>query len=204
MSTRTLTKERRQFTRAAWPAAVGINLLQPSGVGPIDRVNVSEGGLCLRLPAMLEVRSLVRLQLTPGNSLAGRSRRMECTGRVAWVTQRLDLRDMPPYLFDIGIEFVNLPKSVRRWLLQQEGRPAGTGRRPGVAQDARLTPVVARGRWFTPRIASDGARQARWHLIITVDETPCFSRRYPTEREALAAWERFRRGQCRGSRTPKP
>jgi len=199
MSTKTITQERRHFTRALWPAVLGINLLQPQGAGPVNHVNVSEGGLCLRLPTMLEVRSLVRLQLTPANGLARRWRPMECTGRVAWVTQRLDLRAIPPYLFDVGIEFVNLPRSVHRWLTQQHVQVGAV--KPRVLSHGKpLEPAVVKGREFVPRLDSDGMRQARWHLIVTVGEVPCFSRHYPTEREALAAWARFKRQQSRSGR----
>ena len=199
MSTKTLTQERLHFTRAPWPAALGINLLQPPGAGPVNHVNMSEGGLCLRLPTRLEVRSLVRLQLTPADSLARRWRPMECTGRVAWVTQRLDLRAMPPYLFDVGIEFVNLPRSIHRRLTQQHIQ-VGAVKPRGSNHGKPLEPAVVKGRQFVPRLDPDGLRQARWHLIVTVGDVPCFSRHYPTEHEALAAWERFKRAQARGAK----
>jgi len=174
--------------------ALGVHMLQPQGVIAIDRVNVSEGGVCLRLPTMLEVRSLVRLQLTPNDGPAGRLRPVECTGRVAWVTQRLDLRNIPPYLFDIGIEFVRPRRSIHRWLT--DGQPAGRGR---MREHARgLEPATIHGRRYIPRLESDGARESRWHLIVSVEDVPCFSRRFPSERTALAGWMRFRRQQARG------
>lgn len=197
MTTKTAAPERRHFSRAPWPGGLGINLLQPQGVIPVDRVNMSEGGLCLRLPTMLEVRSLVRLQLTPARGISTEGLRMvECTGRVAWVTQRLDLRDMPPYLFDVGIELVDLPRRWHRWFTQQDGSAVPMqGRSSG--QGKGLEPAAINGRWFVPRLERVGAREGRWHLVVTVEDAPCFSQRFPTERAALVAWARFKRGQAK-------
>ncbi|MBI4341014.1 MAG: PilZ domain-containing protein [Candidatus Omnitrophica bacterium] len=200
MSTKTLTQERRHFARASWPGLLGVSLLQPTGVGPINHVNVSEGGLCLRLPAMLEVRSLVRLQLAPGG-LARRWRPIECTGRVAWVTQRLDLRAMPPYLFDVGIEFVEAPHRVHQWMTQLEGKQR-IAERPVSTKNKQAAAAVIKGRRFEPTLICDGSAPARWHLIVAIESVPCFSHHYPTNREALAAWEQFKRQQSRGSRSP--
>ena len=203
MTIKTATQERRHFSRAPWPGVLGINLLQPQGVIPVDRVNMSEGGLCLRLPTTLEVRSLVRLRLTPARAGATEGLRpVECTGRVAWVTQRLDLRDMPPYLFDIGIEFVDLPRTWHRWFTQQDGsampvRDRASGRAKW------LQPTVVNGRRFLPMLECDGIRQPRWHLIVSVEGAPCFSQRYPTERAALEAWMQFKRRQGRTRRSTR-
>lgn len=193
-------KERRQFDRAAWPTDIAVNVLEPSGFAPIDHVNLSEGGLCLRLPAMLEVRSLIRFRLASDNPAANRLRPMECTGRVAWVTQRLDLRDMPPYLFDIGIEFVNPPRILARLLSQK------TDKRSGAAAGSRakqLSAATIRGRRLIPRITRDSDKPAPWHLIVSIDDSPCFSQRFSSESAAHAAWLQFQRKQARGKRGAK-
>lgn len=121
--------ERRRFTRRAVPAQFGVSFLKPAVSVPADGVNLSGGGLCLRLRETLDVRAVVRLQLT---TQPRASRGIECTGRVAWVSQRLDLRPTPPFLFDVGIEFVRPSPRLRRWLhgylTQTGGRRA---RRPG-------------------------------------------------------------------------
>jgi len=178
--------------------ALGVHMLQPQGVIAIDRVNVSEGGVCLRLPTMLEVRSLVRLQLTPNDGPAGRLRPVECTGRVAWVVQRLDLRDMPPFLFDVGIEFVD-PPPVLRQLLAQRGVRLASVRSGGRRLPRKRHPAsaVVRGRTFIPRLESDASQAVRWHLVVTVDGIPCFSGRYASERLAKTAWAQFQRQQAR-------
>jgi len=124
-------EERRAFVRNEPPPQLAINLLQARRSIIADSVNFSEGGLCLRLRELLEVRSLVRLQVSSflreneplrakTDALRGR-RAVQCTGRVAWVIQRLDLRDSPPFLYDVGIEFVKAPPMLKR--LMSQGRP---------------------------------------------------------------------------------
>ncbi len=189
----TVLQERRKYLREGFPANFGISLLRPQGALAADNVNLSEGGLCLRLPEMLEVRSLVRLQLTPGQTLR---KTVECTGRVAWVVQRLDLRDIPPFLFDVGIEFVDPPSSLRNVL----GRHTDAPSKPRQAHEKHLDPVFIRGRQYVPRLTAEHNHQARWHLIVTVDDVPCFSGHYTSERQAEAAWSRFRREQSKPSR----
>src|SRR3989338_6777358 len=105
MALKTLTQERRRFPRSAVAARLSVNLVHPR-TASVSHVNYSEGGLCLRLDEALEVRSLIRFQVAPAKSgeRPKSPRLIECTGRVAWVIQRMDLRSMPPFLFDIGIE----------------------------------------------------------------------------------------------------
>ena len=192
-------KDRRRSNRVVWPADVAIHVLEPSGLAPIDHVNVSEGGLCLRLPAMLEVRSLIRFQLASGGvRTTNRLRPMECTGRVAWVTQRLDLRNMPPYLFDIGVEFVNPPRFLARLLSQKP--QIGRENVKASSSAKHLSAVTIRGRRLVPRIMRDGEKPTPWHFIVSVDDSPCFSRRFSSESAAFAAWQQFQRKQARGRR----
>lgn len=189
-------KERRQFLRASWPADLAINLLEPSGIGSINHVNVGEGGLCFRLPANLEVKSVIRFALTRSRNRMSKTRPMECTGRVAWVTQRLDLRSMPPYLFDIGIEFINPPSVIAGLLARQESnRPAvGALMKPRIK---KLTGANIRGRQFVPRIIRDGDKAAPWHLVVSVEDVPCYSQRFASERAAVIAWVQFQRVQVK-------
>ena len=180
-----VVQERRKFARHGAPSRVEVNLLRPQGLIPANTVNLSEGGVCCRLEEMLEVRSLVRLQVMkapPARSLHP----VECTGRVAWVIQRLDLRPTPPFLFDIGIEFVDPPPLLRF--------PPLKGR---VLHQRALESSLIRGRQFVPRLERDVNHGGRWHLVVSVEGTPCFSGHYPSERAALAAWGQFRRQQAR-------
>ena len=198
--------ERRKFIRSDSPR-FGVDLLQPSRPISIDSVNISEGGLCLRIQEILEVRSLVRLQLTLAGS-GGHSRRtsegarqgrgrwpLTCTGRVAWVVQRLDLRDAPPFLFDVGIEFVDPPPLLRQFLAQRGLILAPSQRR--AARSKALTPSVIRGRQYVPRLERTPDHATPWHLVVTVDGIPCFSDRLPSERASLATWAQFKRRQAR-------
>lgn len=200
---KTLVQERRRVSRSPLPASVGVNLLHPRVAVAPDGINFSERGLCLRVGAMLEVRSLVRLQLTSTSGSLGRLRPVECTGRVAWVIQRLDLRNIPPFLFDIGIEFVDPPPVLRQLMAQRSTRPVSLkGRRPILGKSAES--VTIHGRQFVPRLESDPNHPVKWHLVVSVDEVPCFSGRYPSERAAIAAWTLFRRQQARLKRGGPP
>ena len=189
-------KERRKFVRGEPPSRFAINLLQPHRAVAASYLNFSEGGLCLRLQEMLEVRSLVRLQLTPEGGRSMRSvRPVECTGRVAWVIQRLDLRGMPPFLFDVGIEFVDPPRDFRHFLVQQGGSLAVPNGR--LASEKSLEPSLIHGRRFVPRLERGPVPSRRWHLVVSVDGLPCFSGHYASQREAMTAWASFKRQQAK-------
>ncbi len=196
----TSVEERRKFTRSEPPARFQINLLQSHRSVTLENVTFSEGGLCLRLQEMLEVRAVVRLQFTAARSgeVAGplRSRRpVSCAGRVAWVVQRLDLRNEPPFLYDIGIEFVDPPPMLRQ-LMAQSGVGGPAGKKHSI-RERSLTSWTVRGRTYLPQLERTPHQAMHWHLIVSVDGMPCFSERYPSERTALAAWERFKRQQAK-------
>ena len=188
----TQVQDRRRFTRGDSADRFEVNLLRPSGLIPAESVNVSEGGLCLRLQEMLEVRSLVELQLTPSTARARRP--VRCTGRVTWVMQRLDLRTNPPFLFDAGIELINPPPPLRQLA---GSRGEGAGKRRPATHHKLLESAVVRGREFIPRLERAPGQIGRWHLVVSVDGVACFSEHYPSERGAAEAWVRFKRQQAR-------
>jgi hypothetical protein len=158
----------------------------------------------MRLAERLEVRSLVNLQLTPNRTAAspsgptarragGAPKPVRCEGRVAWVIQRLDLRDTPPFLFDVGIEFSRPPALLRQML-------TGLSRAPRKAPPARtlsLKGADIRGRQYVPRVERTPGHAQPWHLVIAVDGVPCFSERHASSGAARAAWLAFRRRQAR-------
>ncbi len=193
-------QERRRFPRGEGSPRVAINLLQPNESIAVDSVNFSEGGFCLRLQELLEVRSLVRLQVTPERG-AAKTRPVECMARVAWVIQRLDLRDIPPFLYDVGIEFVDPPTLLRQFLARSGAPLSVLKRRPG-AQERQLEPALLHGRRFAPTLERDPAHAPHWHLVVVVDGVPCHSGRYPSERAALAEWDKFKRRQSRAVKRP--
>lgn len=193
MALKTLTQERRRFPRTVSGARLSINVIHPYARS-VSQVNYSEGGLCLRVDEALEVRSLIRLQVASARAADAQRRPVECTGRVAWVIQRLDLRSIPPFLFDIGIEFVDPPPFLRRLIAQRANfAPARDRSAPARA----LAAAVIRGRQFIPRLERDAHRPSLWHLVVSVDGAPCFSSRYPSERVALSAWSQFQRRQTK-------
>ena len=192
-------QERRSFPRSAAIPRVAINLLKPQGLITANSVNFSEGGLCLRLQETLEVRSLVRLQVAPEGKRAVKGpHRVECTGRVTWVIQRLDLRDAPPFLFDVGIEFVDPPPLLRQLVARLGGR-LGALKARGVSQKS-FDPALIRSQRFVPQLERQAHHPLQWHLVVSVDGVPCFSGHYPSQGAASAAWVRFKRQQAKGRR----
>ena len=181
--------EQRKASRVDLQAHVEIDIPSPHSTPTAlhleaNSLNLSEGGMCLRLKEALEIRSQVRLKLFPAPS----KKPLECAGRVAWVVQRLDLRDSPPFVYDIGLEFID-PSPRLRQFASRAGvhvRAVEPVRRP------LLEPAVFHERRYLPRLDRE-AVSGLWHLIIWVDGVPCFSHRYPMQREGVAAWERFKR-----------
>ena len=149
MAVKTIVQERRKSLRSEFPSRVAINLLQPPGTRLVERINYSEGGLCLRMQDAPEVRALVRLQW--GSEARGARPRtertdrfVEVTGRVAWVIQRLDLRTAPPFLYDVGIEFVDAPPALRRFVAQRGMRSSTVQDTPSKAR--ALPSAIIRGK----------------------------------------------------------
>jgi hypothetical protein len=120
---------------------------------------------------------------------------VRCTGRVAWVIQRLDLRERPPFLYDVGVEFVDPPPMLRQ-LMAQQGIALAALRGRSV-RERPLASSVIRGRQFVPRLERASNHPLRWHLVVTVDGVPCFSHHYPSKRTAMAAWATFKRQQAK-------
>ena len=187
-------QDRRRFSRVEPPPRLAVDVVQSDHRLSVDTVNVSEAGFCLRLRERLEVRSLVNLQVTPRDGGTSGARPVRCEGRVAWVIQRLDLRDAPPYLFDVGIEFADPPAFLRRLAARSAGRPAAALQPPRTVVPAS---AVIHGREYVPRLERSPGPRPGWHLIIAVDGVPCLSERHGSERAAKAAWDAFRRRQSR-------
>jgi hypothetical protein len=126
-------------------------------------------------------------------AVARRIRRTSCTGRVVWVTQRLDLSPSPPFAFDVGIELVKPPAALGPLVATARRAPAPAD--PAPRRGRELAPADIRGRRFAPHLKRDAAPPGRWHLVVWQEGVPCFSGRFPSEPAALAAWARFKRQQ---------
>lgn len=194
--TRGAIQERRRSRRRTVAKRVGVHLLHERRSIAANGINISEGGLCLRLEEELQVRSLVRLQFTPEKlrTLPAGSH-LICTGRVAWVIQRLDLRPLPPFLFDVGVEFVDPPAVVRQFIARQ-GSEFAAAKEP-LPRERVLEVATVRGCEFVPRLKRVTTASLPWHLVVTVDGLPCFSGHYPSERATLKAWAQFKREQMK-------
>ena len=185
--------DRRRSIRLGYQGRVELNVRGAPSQLVADSINFSEGGMCVRLGESIDVRASVILRLFE----PARSRPLECAGRVAWIVQRLDLREQPPFVYDVGVEFTNPSGRLRQFAsrmgvtLKAGGRrqaPAGRGR-----ADQLLEPVLIRGRRYHPRIRRETPPAGRWHLVVTVDDVPCFSQRFDSERQAVASWKQFKR-----------
>ena len=188
-----LIQERRRSPRVELSPSFEVNLRSSGRMIPVSAVNLSEGGMCVRLEELLEVRSTVFLQVkASATRRVASDRRFECIGRVAWVIQRLDLRATPPFLFDIGVEFTELPQALRRFLLRRR-EPAGARKRASASAAKTLQSWEHEGRIFVPRLERLDHHAQPWHLVVFVEGTPCFSGHYASARQALAAWATFKR-----------
>ncbi len=187
----TATQERRQFARNELSAPVAVSVARFRKAIPANSLNLSRGGLCVRLEQALDIHSLIRFHVAPARP----SRPVECTGRVAWIMQRLDLRAAAPFLYDVGIEFVNPPAMIRQLLAAHGMRVASAKRRS--TRERALEPSLIRRRRFVPTLEPAGRSALRWHLVVSVEGTPCFSGHYPSERAAASAWAEFKRRQAR-------
>ena len=188
MPIKTAPVERRRHARSSHHALT-VSLVRPISSGPVEFVNLSPGGVCLRLRDPLEMHSEVRLQLTPASRT---EKGVQCPGRVAWVMQRLDLRSSAPFVYDVGIEFPEPPALIRHLLT-----PDAADSTPASKTEARskmLAPFQVKGRRFLPRLSRE-TRHEPWHLVISVEDVPCFSGRFASEREADAAITKFKRQQ---------
>lgn len=189
--TTSTTQERRGAARVEFQGRVELDATDSGAHLTADSVNVSEGGICLRVPNAMEIRSSVMLRLFT----QPRRRPVECAGRVAWVTQRSDLRDAPPFIYDIGVEFIKPSARLRQFAsrigvdLKPTALRNGSQARAGVA----LRPAALHGRSYIPKLTQESTPASRWHLVVTVDGAPCFSRRYASAQEAREAWKQFKK-----------
>jgi len=187
LKTLSVERERRKSPRLGLQGRVEIDVLPSQIRLEADPVNLSEAGICLRMEETLEISSQVRLRLF----LDTLQRPVECGGRIAWVVQRLDLRTVAPFLYDVGIEFINPPSRLQRLGVRAGTPPKAAPTR--VVKRAHLESIMVKNRCYTPRLTEEPSPNGRWHLIVTVDGTPCFSHRYATEKNAVAAWQQVKR-----------
>ena len=187
-----VVQERRRLTRVDFQGRVEIDAVGPHPETrapslPTSSINLSEGGVCVRVEHELAVRSRVVLRVFS----SPRRRPVQCDGRVAWVMQRLDLRPAPPFLYDVGVEFLKPPDSLRRFAARL-GLPLKPVEK-ATPRRLRLLPATIRDRRYLASLEQERSGSNRWHVIVTVDGTPCFGQRCESLQEAKAAWQRFQR-----------
>jgi len=204
------TPEQRKVARVEFQTHVEIDLDQPSFLKrkteprprtpalphlEANSLNLSEHGMCLRLQAALEIRSRIRMRLFPEPA----KKPLECAGQVAWVVQRMDLRDTPPFVYDIGVQFIDPPARLRQ-LASRVGIDL-KALAPAIKQPT-LEAITLNGRRYLPRLEREAAT-GTWHLVVWIDGVPCFSHRYPSQREATNGWELFKRQTAAQNRLAK-
>lgn len=189
--TLTTPDDRRRIPRIDVRTRVEIDRVRPLSRLEANSVNLSEGGICVRIRESLEVRSRVRMRLFPEEA----KRPLRCAGRVAWVVQRLDLRTIPPFLYDVGLEFVDPSPALRQFAAQAGIALKADGRR--VSRASALQTAVIHGRQYIPNLEKEASSSIPWHLVVRAEGAPCFSRRYPSQRDAIQSWEQFKRRTTR-------
>src|SRR3989338_10900926 len=103
-------EERRKLRRVDFQGRVEIDPVEPRAQTqapslPTSSVNLSEGGMCVRVSHELVVRSRVVLRVFANP----RKRPVECDGRVAWGGGRPGLCPTPPLLSYFGLGFFQTP-----------------------------------------------------------------------------------------------
>lgn len=204
MAVKTSVEERRHAGRVQLQGRVELAVAHRPMPVSGNTVNLSEGGLCVRVQESLDVKAPVTLKFFA----QPRSRPVECAGRVAWVVQRLDLRTVPPFLYDVGVEFVRTSARLRQVgsrlgvLVRAAGEraPAHVVAAGKLVKHSSLQPTPAHGRSYEPRLIHELGPQSSWHLVVKTDGAPCFSHRYASEREGLAGWKQFKRQLGKGKR----
>ena len=189
--------ERRQSLRLPYEGAVEIETSASGGWISGHWRDLSQGGLSVRLNERFDLHTVVRMRLLPSadpDAPVRRSRApMECVGRVAWTTARMDLAAQPPYPYDVGIEFVKVPALIRRQLALTYEHLRHRQQPPTALP--RLRPVLIGGQWYRPSLTYEGVPRSAWHLIVQAEGVPCFAQRFDTATEAVAGWKTFRQGR---------
>ena len=187
--------ERRQSRRLPYAGPVQIEAPARNGWISGEGRDLNEGGLSIRLTERLDLHTLVRLRLATGRTRTS----VECVGRVAWTTERVDLRPEPPYPYDMGIEFVQVPAFIRRRLSHayQRLREQRASRPP--TRVPTLRGAALNGRYYAPSVTYETTPQPAWHLIVRSEDVPCYARRFTSAAAAVDGWRAFKR-EC--GRTP--
>lgn len=184
-------QERRRKLRTPWYQRVELHVREAKIPVTSNSLDVSEGGMRLRLAGSVDVNSPLRLRLFSGAD----DKPLECRGRVAWVVQRLDVRQAPPFIYDVGIEWVDPPAALQRLAA---GAGSGAAIPKGHAHRiVHLGPIVIRERTYVAQLERESSLGDGWHLVIRADGAPCLSRRFGSEREGVAGWEQFVRQRKR-------
>ena len=189
--------ERRQSLRLPYAGSVEIEASASGGWISGHGRNLSQDGLSVRLNKRFDLHTVVRMRLLPSTDPEAAVRRsrapVECVGRVAWTTARMDLVAQPPYPYDVGIEFVTVPALIRRQLAITYEHLRRRQQPPTAVP--RLRPALIGGQWYRPSLTYEGVPRSAWHLIVRAESVPCFAQRFDTATKAVAGWKAFRQGR---------
>ena len=118
---------RRKFPRVNYPCLVVLRDNGESHEAVLSHTeNVGEGGLCVILKKNLRVFSVVDIEL----DLLDFEEHIKCQGKVVWNIQRRVEDNHKPVFYDIGIEFVSLPKEKEERLKNAVTRVIRAGGEP--------------------------------------------------------------------------
>lgn len=106
--------ERRRFFRLDSPVQVLWNkslfFSNPLQEHKTKAINISESGICLSIFEKLEVDDVLSLKITLGNSIA------KSKGQVRWIREFELATFADMFLYDVGIELLDLKQKQRRAL----------------------------------------------------------------------------------------
>ena len=103
------SSERRKFLRALFPCKIKISSQGHLLISHTE--NISIGGIRIMTHENLRYIQRVGIELS-----ISKDKKIECEGRIAWVTEKLSPLDGEPVMFDTGIEFVDLSEDNKKQL----------------------------------------------------------------------------------------
>ncbi len=102
--------DRRRFPRASYPCRIILFSGDEREVISLHTENISAGGIRLIVDKRLTVNNTVEIELFAELSP------IVCKGRIAWVSEIKPMEGENAYLFDVGIEFIEISEKCKERL----------------------------------------------------------------------------------------
>lgn len=95
---------RRRFPRASYKCLITIRKRQNAKTISTNTENIGAGGICVIVKEDLGLFQGVDLEL----SIDDNRPEIKCGGTVVWVVKKADTKQKGIYLFDTGVEFIDI------------------------------------------------------------------------------------------------